>query len=74
MGSYWAKKHLETGDAFVARKELVEICEKYNAYDVGHFAKNMSARKDYFLEKGDGWLVTIPGLKAAGEAIKQLAS
>lgn len=64
---------LKTGEAFVAKDMLIDICKKYNAYDSPNFSTNMKKQKDLFLAQGNGWVLTIPGQEQAAEVIKELA-
>lgn len=67
------KSLLETGKPDISKDTLVEVCEKYSAYDSSNFASYMKKKKDLFLPKGDGWILTIPGQEQAAEVIKELA-
>ncbi len=65
---------LETGDAHLSRDSLVELCEEHDAYDKTNFSKHMKgSRKQWLLQRGDGWNLTVPGKKEAAQVIKQLA-
>lgn len=68
-----AKNLLETGEAFVPKDMLIDICKKYNAYDSPNFSTNMKKQKDFFLAQGNGWVLTIPGQEQAADIIKELA-
>ena len=68
------KNLLETGDAAISKDPLIELCERYSAYDSSKFATYIRQRKNLFLSKGkEGWALTIPGQAKAAEVIKELA-
>ena len=66
------KANLENDEAKLSKPLLIELCQKYAAFDSSNFASHMK-KGNYFLSRGDGWILTVPGLKAAAEAIKELA-
>jgi len=66
------KKLLETGEAFVEKTELVELCKQHATYDSPNFATHMKRNKNQFLPRGKNWILTKPGESQAAEVIKEL--
>lgn len=67
------KSLIETGQATISKDSLIDVCKQYAAYDPKNFALHMRKKKNLFLSKGDGWLLTMPGQENAAAVIKELA-
>jgi hypothetical protein len=70
------KQALESGIFMCTLKELRELAIHYDCYDSPNFAKTLKTNKSYYKprEKGADLELSGPGLKKAGEIIKNIAS
>lgn len=70
------KQALETGSFTCTLKELRELAVHYDCYDSSNFAATLKANKNYYKprEKGVDLELSGPGLKKAGDLIKNLAA
>ncbi len=66
------KNLLESNEPFIAKNSLVELCKQYSCYDSKNFKTYMKKNKNWFLNKANGWNLTIPGQKEAANVIKEL--
>ena len=67
------KSLLETGTPTLSKDSLFELCKSHAAYDQANFAVYMKKHKNWFLQKGDAWTLTVPGMEEAVTVIKELA-
>ncbi len=64
---------LETGTPHLSKDSLFELCKSHVAYDQANFSTYMKSHMNWFLQKGDGWVLTVPGMEEAANVIKELA-
>ena len=64
---------LETGEPYLSKDSLIELCREHDAFDATNFSKHMKRNKRWLVPKGEGWNLTVPGKKQAATVIKQLA-
>jgi hypothetical protein len=70
------KQALESGSFTCTLKELRELAIHYDCYDSANFAAALKSNKNYYKprEKGADLELSGPGLKKAGEIIKNIAA
>lgn len=69
------KQALESGNFTCALKDLREMAMHYDCYDSPNFSSNLKSYKNYYKprERGQHLELSGPGLKKAGELIKEIA-
>ena len=70
------KQALESGSFTCTLKDLRELAVHYDCYDSPNFSATLKTNKNYFKprEKGANLELSGPGLKKAGEIIKNIAA
>jgi len=70
------KQALESGHFTCTLKELRELAVHYDCYDSPNFSANLKTNKNYYKprDKGADLELSGPGLKRAGEIIKNIAT
>ena len=61
-------------EALVEKDVLIALCKRYATFNSPNFAAHMKKQRDWFLTKGSGWVLTVPGQEKAAEFIKELAA
>jgi hypothetical protein len=70
------KQALESGSFTCTLKDLREMAVHYDCYDSPNFSTNLKSYKNYYKprNKGEDLELSGPGLKKAGELIKEIAA
>ena len=68
-----AQDGMSGSEPLVRKDTLIEACKQYSAYDISNFSSNMKSRRNFFLARGNDWVLTVPGREQAAILIKELA-